>query len=43
LPDGHINLDHLEEMLSRIKAKTLVTLMHANNEIGNLLDLEATG
>jgi cysteine desulfurase len=43
LPDGHIDAKHLEEMLSRAKEKTLVTLMHANNEIGNLLDLEATG
>ncbi|HVY73645.1 MAG TPA: cysteine desulfurase family protein [Puia sp.] len=41
LPDGHIDLADLERLLSSLKGKTLVTLMHANNEIGNLLDLEA--
>lgn len=40
LPDGHINLDHLEELLGQDKGKTLVSLMHANNEIGNLLDVD---
>lgn len=34
---GHIDLVHLEELLSTIKEKTLVSLMYANNEIGNLL------
>src|SRR3954451_7377089 len=43
LPDGHINLQHLEELLSNSQEKTLVTLMHANNEIGNLLDIHAAG
>lgn len=43
LPNGHINLRHLEELLANSKEKTLVTLMHANNEIGNLLDLQAVG
>lgn len=37
---GHIDLAHLEELLSSSKEKTLVTLMHGNNEIGTLLDLE---
>ncbi len=41
LPDGHVDLQHLEELLANTKEKTLVTLMHANNEIGNLLDLHA--
>lgn len=35
---GHINLEHLEELLQGDK-KTLVTLMHANNEISNLLPI----
>ncbi|MEK7225685.1 MAG: cysteine desulfurase family protein, partial [Bacteroidota bacterium] len=40
---GHINLIDLEEQLSSHKERCLVTLMHANNEIGNLLDIEAVG
>ncbi len=40
LPDGHVDLNHLEKLLSRIRGKVLVTLMHANNETGNLLDIE---
>jgi cysteine desulfurase len=36
---GHIDLNHLEELL-KIHPNALVSLMHANNEIGNLLDLE---
>ncbi|MFM7358276.1 MAG: cysteine desulfurase family protein, partial [Sediminibacterium sp.] len=43
LPDGHINLQHLEQLLSAPGGKCLVTLMHANNEIGNLLDIDAVG
>jgi cysteine desulfurase len=39
---GHIDLNHLEELL-RDNPKTLVSLMHGNNEIGNLLDLEKVG
>lgn len=39
---GHIDLAHLETLLANNKGKTLVTLMHANNEIGNLLDIEKT-
>lgn len=34
---GHIDLAHLEELLATVKEKTLVSLMYANNEIGNLL------
>ena len=37
--NGHVDLEHLEQLLS-VHPKTLVTLMHANNEIGNLLPLE---
>jgi cysteine desulfurase len=39
---GHIDLAHLEELLAT-NEKTLVTLMHANNEIGNLLKIKAVG
>ena len=42
LENGHIDLNHLEELLSE-NEKTLVTLMHANNEIGNLLNAEKVG
>ncbi|MGB1295530.1 MAG: cysteine desulfurase family protein [Flavobacteriales bacterium] len=34
---GHVDLAHLEELLSTNQEKTLVSLMYANNEIGNLL------
>lgn len=43
LPDGHVDLKHLEQLLQDSKEKTLVSLMHANNEIGNLLDIVAVG
>src|SRR5882757_9717240 len=43
LPDGHIDLEHLEKLLAASEEKTLVTLMHANNEIGNILDMNAVG
>ena len=36
---GHIDLLHLEELL-RNYPNALVSLMHANNEIGNILDLQ---
>jgi cysteine desulfurase len=39
--NGHIDLADLEQLLAQATEKTLVTLMHANNEIGNLLDLKA--
>lgn len=40
---GHIDLAHLETLLAGSQEKTLVTLMHANNELGNLLDVAAVG
>jgi len=43
LENGHIDHADLEKLLAESVDQTLVTLMHANNEIGNLLDLEATG
>lgn len=42
-PDGHIDREHLKELLASSNEKTLVTLMHANNEIGNIMDIEAVG
>ncbi len=41
--DGHIDLSDLEKLLAESSEKTLVSLMHANNEIGNILDLDAVG
>lgn len=35
---GHVDLNHLEELLQSGE-KTLVSLMHANNEIGTKIDL----
>src|SRR4051812_34997487 len=35
LPDGHIDVNDLENLLKESKEKCLVTLLHANNEIGN--------
>ncbi len=43
LPNGHIDLADLERALASSSERCLVSLMHANNEIGNLLDLEAVG
>ncbi|MBK6731862.1 MAG: cysteine desulfurase [Bacteroidetes bacterium] len=40
MPDGKINYNHLEQLLADSNEKTLVSLMHANNEIGVLLDIE---
>jgi cysteine desulfurase len=40
LPNGHVDLDQLDELLAELKEKVFVSLMHANNEIGNLLDIQ---
>jgi cysteine desulfurase len=37
--EGHVDYNHLEQLLKDSSSKTLVSLMHANNEIGTLLDL----
>ncbi len=37
---GDIDLNDLEKELQKSEKKTLVTLMHANNEIGNMLDIK---
>ena len=41
-PIGHVDLLHLEQLLKE-NERTLVSLMHANNEIGNLLPLAEVG
>ena len=43
LPNGHIDLADLETLLADSEEKCLVTLMHANNEIGNMLDIHLVG
>lgn len=43
LPNGHVDLVDLEQLLASSDKKTLVSLMHANNEIGNILNIEIVG
>lgn len=43
LPNGHVDLDDLELKLSSSSEKTLITLMHANNEIGNITNIKRVG
>lgn len=45
LSDGYVDISNLELLLKQStgKGKCLVTLMHANNETGNMLDLNETG
>jgi cysteine desulfurase len=43
LPDGHVDLQDLEQQLASHKERCLVSLMHANNEVGNLLPIKAVG
>lgn len=40
---GFVDYQHLEALLQQAEGKTLVSLMHVNNEIGNILDIEKTG
>ncbi len=40
--EGNIDLENLRELLAG-NPRSLVTLMHANNEIGNITDLQAVG
>ena len=42
LPSGNIDLLHLAELLQN-ETPTLVSLMHVNNEIGTILNLQAVG
>lgn len=43
LPNGHVDTEDLQKILESSRQKCLVTLMHANNEIGNITDLHITG
>lgn len=43
LHNGHIDIDHLEQLLNAHQEKTIVSIMHANNEIGNMIDLHVVG
>ena len=43
LPNGHIDFNQLEELLINSAEKTIVTIMHANNEIGNCISLNEVG
>lgn len=43
LSDGHVDLEDLEKQLKDYEDRCLVTLMHANNEIGDLLDIDTVG
>lgn len=43
LPNGHIDLADLENLLATNPVKTIVSIMHANNEIGNMIDIHVTG
>lgn len=43
LPDGEIDFEHLEHLLRSTEKKTLITLMHANNEVGNIYDIRRIG
>lgn len=43
LSNGHVDLNNLEKLLSENNERRLVTLMHANNEIGNMIDLNEVG
>ncbi len=40
---GNPKMDHLEQLLQKDSSKKLVSLMHVNNEIGNIIDIEAIG
>lgn len=39
---GRVEMEHLQELL-QTNDKTLVSLMHANNEIGTMIDLQQVG
>ena len=43
LHNGHIDVAHLEQLLNTHEEKTIVSIMHANNEIGNMIDLYEIG
>jgi cysteine desulfurase len=39
---GHVDMDHLDVLLKE-NPKALVSLMHANNEVGNVMDIKRVG
>ncbi|WP_420602368.1 cysteine desulfurase family protein [Flagellimonas sp.] len=41
--NGNPREDHLKELLARDDSKKLVSLMHVNNEIGNITDINSIG
>lgn len=41
--NGNPKLDHLETLLTQDDSKKLASLMHVNNEIGNISDIKAIG
>ena len=42
-PNGHVDMNHLKQLLEENPEKTIVSIMHANNEIGNMIDLVEIG
>jgi cysteine desulfurase len=42
-PQGRISMEELENILAQSEVKTLVSIMHANNEIGTIHDIETIG
>lgn len=43
LESGHIDYDDLEAKVAACNSKVLISLMHANNEIGNITDMKRVG
>ncbi|HMC01580.1 MAG TPA: cysteine desulfurase family protein [Flavobacteriaceae bacterium] len=43
MDDGQVDYEHLETLLKNSSDRTLVSLMHVNNEIGNILDINLVG
>ncbi|AXT53768.1 cysteine desulfurase [Aquimarina sp. BL5] len=41
--DGSVDYNHLEKLLVASSDKTLVSLMHVNNEVGTILDIDRVG
>lgn len=41
--NGNVDYEHLEDLIKGTNVKTLVSLMHINNETGNILDINRVG
>ncbi|MEO9513816.1 MAG: cysteine desulfurase family protein [Flavobacteriaceae bacterium] len=41
--NGNPDIDHLKALLKKDDSKKLVSLMHVNNEIGNIIDIDLIG